>query len=361
MKVSILVNVIVTGAVLTAAAEAAQQVTVTADVENDAFEQVFEAGDFVSVPLYVSSKGGAAIFGVDFEAAVTTEAVCIHAVTFNPAFSRTLGQAETTLPAKRYHAVRVQPLATIDRTLGTDGEPVLLATVELEVLQTERFESALEVNTRCALVGAVPEVTTVLGVESVGDAPRRGRIEIANTRPIPEPEPDPWTCEETSLAFEVQPLGGGEPVTVLAPHTTYELHYEAGYKRVDFYILFAVATSADQGFTDAAPPEAGDWSSAGDFQFVDIEAELDELIPAPGYPEGYYRTHLIVDDFWPDTDRYTGPAGHLCNFTTDSAGVLNLEFHMEYTDRDQYHHVAMHTQDEFIVQESTVDDETDGG
>ena len=356
MKVSILVNVIVTGAILTAAAEAAQQVTVTADVEGQAIEQVFEVGDIVSVPIYVSSEGGAAIFGVDFEAAVTTDAVRIHAVSFDPAFSRTLGSSETTLPGKRYHAVRVQPLATIDRTLGTDGEPILLATVELEVLQAERFESALEVNTRCALVGAVPEVTTVLGVESVGDASRHGRIEIANTRPIPEPEPDPWTWEEASLALEVQPLGGGEPVTVLAPHTTYELHYQAGYDRVNAYVLFAVATSPGHGFAGASPPPAGDWSATGDFGFVDIEAEFDGLATPHGYPEGYFRYQMAYDDFWPDTDKYAGPQGHFCNFTTQSPGEINLELYLCWLDNEAYESAEMYTQVVFIVQESAVDD-----
>ncbi len=340
----------------------ASMVTVVVDVEADVLDQEFSVGDVITLPLTIEHESTAGVCAVDLELTCASDAVHILSVTINDAFPLVLAEDPEELPALHYHTVRAQRMTALDRTLGAKGAAVSLGTVELEVLTDAPFDSALTVRAEAATIGRNRPRTVIQppGVE----AARASTVGIAIRHPdlSAEQEPDeedPWTCEEASLALEVQPLGGGEPVTVLAPDTTYELHYQAGYERVDFYILFAIGMSADQGFTDAVPPETGDWASSGDFQFVDIEAELDELIPAPGYPEGYYRTYMVVDDFWPDTDRYAGPAGHLCDLTTGSAGVLNLEFYMAYTDRDQYHHVAMHTQTEFLVQESTVDDGDD--
>jgi len=356
MKPNFLTSTLAAAVILCAAAEASQTVTVTTDVEAQACERVFEAEDTVSVPIYVSSEGEAAIFGVDFTAAVTTDAVRILSVSFNPVFSRTMGRSETALPAKRYHAARVQPLRGIDRTLGTDGEPVLFATVELEVLQAEHFEAALRISAQCALVGAVPESTTVLGVESSGRTPRRGKIDIINTRPIPV-----WTQEEATLTFHVRSVGGDAPVTVLAPNTTYELHYQASYDRLNDYMLSALATSADQGLTAASPPASGDWSPPVDFGIVDVPSDAAWTQDWDG--EGNRLTDIVYD-FWLNTDRYAGPEEHLCNFTTGSAGELKLDLFMFWFDVEAYHAAWMRSQAEFAVQEPSTEDDDgapDGG
>ena len=49
--------------------------------------------------------------------------------------------------------------------------------------------------------------------------------------------------------------------------------------------------------------------------------------------------------------------GHLCNFTTGSAGELNLELYMDWTDPEAYHIVEMRTQASFLVQEAATDDD----
>jgi len=172
-----------------------------------------------------------------------------------------------------------------------------------------------------------------------------------------EEEYDPWTYVEADVSLEVRPVGGGDPLTVLAPDTTYELHYQAGYDRVNAYVVFAVATSADQGFADAAPPAAGDWSTARDFQFVDIEAELGGLVPAHGYPEGYFRYQMAYDDFWLDTEGYAGSQGHLCTFTTQSPGELNLQLYMCWLDNDQFEDAEMYTQAQYVVEDPGADDQ----
>ena|GEM_PF-1909080 len=356
MKPNFLTGTFATAVILCVAAEASQTVTVTTDVEDQACERVFEAEDTVSVPIYVSSEGAAAIFGVDFTAAVTTDAVRISSVSFNPVFSRTMGRSETALPAEHYHAVRVQPLHSIDHDLGTDGELVHFATVELEVLQAEHFEAALQISAQCALVGAVPESTTVLGVESSSRTPRSGRIDIINTRPIPV-----WTDEEATLTFHVRSVGGDEPVTVLAPNTTYELHYQASYDRLNDYMLSALAASADQGLAAASPPTEGDWSPPVRFDIDDVPSDAAWARNWDG--EGNLLTNIVYD-FWLDTDRYAGPEEHLCNFTTGSAGELKLDLFMSWFDVEAYHAAWMRSQAEFAVQEPPAEDDDgapDGG
>ena len=334
---------------------------VTADVAQQGVEQVFAAGDHVLITLHVTSTNKTSIFGVDLDVTVTTPDVRIVSVTFAPAFAHSLGAVDAALSGPRVHAVRVQPLRDLDRTLGADGAPIPFATLELEVLNGAAFESALEISARVALIGAVPETATVLGVESTARAPRPGRIAIINTAPSVEPEgampngsngtePDPWTTEAASLALEVQPLGGGEPLNVLAPDTTYELHYQTGYERVAWYVLFAVATSADQGFAAVTPAASGDWSAAGDFSFVNMDAESDGPTAAPNFLDGYYRQQMASADFWPETTEYAGAQGHLCNFTTGAAGELNLELYMSWIDEAAYHSVDMQTQATFVVE-----------
>ena len=83
--------------------------------------------------------------------------------------------------------------------------------------------------------------------------------------------------------------------------------------------------------------------------FIDTEPTFGELPRAWGYPEGYYRTHLVLANFWSQMGSYAGSAGHLCNFTTQSAGELNLELHMAWVDIEAYEYVEMYTQARFVV------------
>ena len=182
----------------------------------------------------------------------------------------------------------------------------------------------------------------MLGVESSGRGRARGKMGVTNRHSAAS-----WTQQQTSLAFEVQPVGGGAAVTVLAPNTTYELHYQAGYGHLNCYMLTAVATSSDQGLSGAAPPAGGDWSPPENFGFSDVEAELGHLLEWG--PAGDFATHIVYD-FWHGTNRHAGPQDHLCNFTTQSAGELTLDLFMDWFDPAAHHCVWMRSEAEFLVQ-----------
>ena len=66
---------------------------------------------------------------------------------------------------------------------------------------------------------------------------------------------------------------------------------------------------------------------------------------------------MAYDDFWPGTDNYAGSQGHLCNFTTQSAGELNLELYMCWLDNDQFEYTEMYTQAQWVVEDPGADDQ----
>jgi hypothetical protein len=108
--------------------------------------------------------------------------------------------------------------------------------------------------------------------------------------------------------------------------------------------------------TEVTAPASGDWSGTSNFAFVDLAAEWGEPSSAPGYPDGYLRTQIAYDGFWPNSDGYAGPQGHLCNFTTGAAGVLNLDLALDWLDLDSFQEVTMHAQGDFIVRDTEDDD-----
>lgn len=186
------------------------------------------------------------------------------------------------------------------------------------------------------------------------DAPEPPQSTEPPETPV-EPDTDPWTYEEADLALTILPVGGGDALTALAPNTTYELHYKAGCDRVNYYSVVAIAPSADQGLTAAAPPTTGDWSSAGHFHFLDCDGVCGDAGSAAGYPDGYWITDGIADWFWPATDVFAGPEGQLCRITTGSAGELNLDVVLDFEDVAHYHYVSMQARITLLVQDSTDD------
>jgi len=162
------------------------------------------------------------------------------------------------------------------------------------------------------------------------------------------PDPDPWTYESAALAIHVQPVGGGEAVTTLAPHTTYEVHYAAAAERVGFYLVIAVACGDAQGLTGAAPPSAGDWSGAGHFLFRNAAAEAGAPVPAQEYGDGWFRTHSVTDGFFPEPGS-AGSTGLLCTITTGEPGELALELYMDWADSDVFRLVMLQAQVTLMV------------
>ena len=176
--------------------------------------------------------------------------------------------------------------------------------------------------------------------------------EAADEAPLPPP--DPWTYLQADIVLELRPVGGEAAATVLVPDTSYEVHYQADYDRVNGYALFAVAASPGHGFAAGAPAPAGDWSATGNFLFVDLETdEAGGPIAATGYPDGYFRYQMAGDDIWttPEADSpdHAGPQGHFCNVTTQGPGQLNLQLYAWWIDEVAYTVVDMETQASFVV------------
>ena len=126
-----------------------------------------QSGEILPISFSLSTDSDAPLFGVDFEVAAATEDVRIAWADSPPGYFDGLELAGGALPADRFRAVRGQRLGAIDRSLGADGAPVPFVTIGVEVVNPAPFESALEVRAIGALVGRVPQGTSVLG-----EAPR---------------------------------------------------------------------------------------------------------------------------------------------------------------------------------------------
>jgi hypothetical protein len=151
-------------------------------------------------------------------------------------------------------------------------------------------------------------------------------------------EPGAWTYDDASLAIEIRPAGGGDPVTTLQPHTTYALYYNAGYSAVNSYTALVTASAAGQGLSAAAAATTGDWSLAGHFAYLD------------GSAGGGSLTQVIMDDFAPEGEAHAGSTGYVCEFTTGDAGQLSIELIATWTDLVAHETVIMQAQQDLIVQ-----------
>ena len=150
-----LIGAITSVALILPPVAAGQRVAVTSDIAGNAIEGSFEVGDVVPVTFSINSDGEPAILGVRFQLWCRDDAVSIRSISFNPAFSVVLGDAEPVLPASCFRTVRVQPADDVDGMLGANGDPVVFATVELEVALVEVLSSENEVGLADALVRVV--------------------------------------------------------------------------------------------------------------------------------------------------------------------------------------------------------------
>lgn len=156
--------------------------------------------------------------------------------------------------------------------------------------------------------------------------------------------PGDWSVENAEVTFEVRPVGGHYPATVLLANSEYELHYRAESDAVHFYILVAVGDSLEVGLEAAEPPSAGDWAGTGNFIWADARKDADAPVPAIGYDEGYYFLNLAADT------GLSGPEGHSVSFTTGSAGELFLDLLMWWDDEDARSSVLMQARKRYIVE-----------
>ncbi len=354
MRTNMLIGVFTLVLAIGTTAGADPVVTVTAEYDASTFDAVFETGDVLAVALYVSSSSDAPVFGIDLDVSAATDDVQILSATFNPAFARDLTRSPQPLPGPCLRAVRAQPRRNLDRSLGAVDAPVHFATLEVEVLNPEHFESKLVIKARGSLLGAVPGATRLAEAGAAASVDGQIEIPIANSRPMPVASGESdlmrdgfnapaWTVFEAPLAFEVQPVGGGDPVSALAPETTYEVHYQAGETEINGYALFAVSADPDVGIVAADPPASGIWADTGLFGFYDMEVALGEASQAPGYAEEYCRRQLIADDVASThTNLRDNSTGHLCNFTTSAApGELTLTLRLFSADVEELESMEM--------------------
>ena len=205
------------------------------------------------------------------------------------------------------------------------------------------------------LTWLVPALTGPTAGGGRGGAPMGGSPEEGGSPSEPPPPPeDPWTYEEAEARFCtcVSPAAKYSEGTLTA-QTTYEVWYEAEWEAINDYMLFGIATSADQGLSNGTAPVSGDWSSAGNFTFVDLEEEWGAAVQASGYPADHFRYQMATDWFTAartvDRPPYARSSGHLCNITTNEAGELNLHLYLMWIDEDRYHLVEMEAHATFGV------------
>lgn len=332
-------------------------IAVTADIEGDQIESNFATGDIVPLTLLIEG-GDAGVLGVSLELRCASEAIRLRSVTLNPALSDTLGRAaEMVLPGCCYRTVRVQPPMQVDRAFAK-GVAVWLARLEIEVLQSASFETALEVRAHGALSDAIKSATTVFGTLTPSERATVGRITIRNTAPSDAMavagldganaavNNSQWKEDESTLTFEIQPAGGGTPVAQLAPHTSYELHYFAGTKQVNSALVCVAAPSIHGGLANAAAPPSGAWATPESFEYLPRASEMASM---PWGPDGFLLTD-VLSSFWQTVEGSAGPDGHLCDFTTGAAGPLHFDVIMDWIETTTNHTVSMQAAADYSVE-----------
>lgn len=342
-------------------------IRVTSDVPGHEVRGELPSGAIVPITLFVESSCESSVLGLNLDLSCDGQALRIHSIAFNPAFSAVLGGGEPILPAARFRTARVQQITRIDRRLGRMGGRIWFARVDLEVLLASPFESALAVTARGALLAAADVETEIFGGESSSAGTAHGRIAIVNTSAVLDsnegdlpgtPDASSPICDEAELVIEVRHITGATGLSVLAPHTSYQLHYSGGQEPINSYALFAVAASHNQGIAGAAPASSGSWSGTNVFAFVHLEDEFEE----PFIPEvegvGYLRYQLIMDEIWPHIEG-ASREGHLCDFTTSDEGQLALELYMDRIDQERQSCVAMRASSWFTVQAENEPDNPD--
>jgi len=197
---------------------------------------------------------------------------------------------------------------------------------------------------------------------TMGDGLGGGELPLGG-EPFGEPEglsggvDVPPVVETSTLGFELQPLGGGEALTVLAAHTSYELHYATDADSVNFYLLYAAADSTVEGLDQVEPPLMGPWDDTNAFVFEDVQEVYGALIEASDQP-GLYWTDLATSTQYlaPEAEEAAPATGKLCIIKTGDAGELTLElFVLGIRDTENATIVSMEALQAYVVLD-TVDE-----
>jgi hypothetical protein len=237
---------------------------------------------------------------------------------------------------------------------------IWLARVDVEIVGLAAFESALIVRAHGSALGTRAGTTSVFGLATPPGKMSSGRIVIRNTptlstddagsAPVRDEVPE-WTAQEGVVDFEIRPLGGGGALAMLAPDTTYELHYRTSFPRIDSYLLSVSGPAIGAGLGSAVTAPVGPWAHVEQFEYYDCASAETPLV-APESP-GYYVLD-VINGFWTSSNGFAGSVGHLCNFTTGPPGPVRLDLFMQYMDAT--HPVArrfawMRSHADYVVQQ----------
>lgn len=340
-----------------AAALAGGDVVVTTSLDPNTAQRGLSTGEVAVLELTMAGQDQAGVCAVDLTLTCETDEILIRSVTFNPVFSIVFEGSAEALPAGYYRCVRAQDLRGMNRKLAARGREEPLATVEIEAVGASPVASGIEVDVEVVTIGGARNRTvTRLSPEDAGrSGPRNVSLGPQPDDPAPEPAPaePPMLTQYAPLTLEVQPLGGGWPVTDLEPRTTYELHYTSGASAVAGYAAFVVSATPSISLMTATTPDLGDWARTGNFFWFDMNDLRGEPQPAVDYPNGYYRYFMFTDDIYTNQEyQLADPDGYLCNFTTGEPGDLNLHAYMYRDDLDARQVVEMEAQLSLTVDDS---------
>lgn len=312
----------VSGVLALLATTALAGVEITSDAQGNMVESVFLVGTAIPVTLSAATNSDAPLLGVEVDLGCTSEHVRIAGIEVNPAFSAALGNKELVLPAQQVRFSRVQPPTSIDANLGVHSDPAWLVHVQLEVMTDEPFISSLKYGIRAVTLSREKAETQTGEIVITSGDQMAAAMTAASA----------WTNETAQIVIEVQPAGGGRPVTTLAPDTLYELHYRAYTDHVQSYIAFVAGSDEGAAVGSTAVPSSGYWAAQG-LQLLGAagSGESDNFGPAlavPGLSEGLIRKQMIAPDFSMLDPMASGPsAGQLFSFTAGSQpGPMVLEF-----------------------------------
>ncbi len=143
---------------------------------------------------------------------------------------------------------------------------------------------------------------------------------------------EPWTDEESSATLRVKGLSGGPALTVLQPHTTYQLHYRAGVEEVNGFMV-SVYADGDAQEISGVTASTGEWSDADVFEFIDMATAGGD----PTYDGNGRMLRQIVHGFWftgsgESVEELADRRGQLFQFTTGDAGTIHFELFMDWID-----------------------------
>ena len=141
-----------------------------------------------------------------------------------------------------------------------------------------------------------------------------------------------WTDEESSATLRVKGLSGGPALTVLQPHTTYQLHYRAGVEEVNGFMV-SVYADGDAQEISGVTASTGEWSDADVFEFIDMATAGGD----PTYDGNGCMLRQIVHGFWftgsgESVEELADRRGQLFQFTTGDAGTIHFELFMDWID-----------------------------